>query len=91
MNETGQHADYVLPATTFLERSDVPVAFLPFFVKPFIQLTDAVVAPRGEARPGVARSSTTCVGGWASRRTACRRCAGSRGSASGSHPIGCST
>ena len=50
VNETAQHADYVLPATTFLERSDVPVAFLPFFVKPFIQWTDAVVAPRGEAR-----------------------------------------
>ncbi|HEX8121299.1 MAG TPA: molybdopterin-dependent oxidoreductase [Solirubrobacteraceae bacterium] len=51
VNETGRHADYVLPATTFLERADVPVAFLPFFVKPFIQWTDAVVAPRGEARP----------------------------------------
>ncbi|HEV2813837.1 MAG TPA: molybdopterin-dependent oxidoreductase [Solirubrobacteraceae bacterium] len=50
VNETGRHADYVLPATTFLEREDVPVAFLPFFVKPFIQWTDAVVAPRGEAR-----------------------------------------
>jgi formate dehydrogenase len=51
VNETGRHADYVLPATTFLERSDVPVAFLPFFVRPFIQWTDAVVEPRGEARP----------------------------------------
>ncbi len=51
VNETGRHADYVLPATTFLEREDVPVAFLPFFVRPFIQWTDAVVAPRGEARP----------------------------------------
>ena len=51
VNETAQHADYVLPATTFLERADVPVAFMPFFVKPFAQWTDAVVAPRGEARP----------------------------------------
>jgi anaerobic selenocysteine-containing dehydrogenase len=51
VNETGRHADYVLPATTFLERADVPVAFMPFFVKPFAQWTDAVVAPRGEARP----------------------------------------
>jgi formate dehydrogenase len=50
VNETAQHADYVLPATTFLEREDVPVAFLPFFVKPFIQWTGAVVEPRGEAR-----------------------------------------
>ena len=50
VNETGRHADYVLPATTFLERGDAPVAFMPFFVKPFAQWTDPVVAPRGEAR-----------------------------------------
>ena len=50
VNETGRHADYVLPATTWLEREDVPVAFLPFFVRPFIQWTDRVVPPRGEAR-----------------------------------------
>ncbi|HEX8205104.1 MAG TPA: molybdopterin-dependent oxidoreductase [Solirubrobacteraceae bacterium] len=50
VNETGRHADYVLPATTWLEREDVPVAFMPFFVKPFAQWTDRVVPPRGEAR-----------------------------------------
>src|SRR3954452_20558072 len=50
MNETGRMADYVLPATTWLERDDVPLAFLPFFVRPFIQWTDAVVPPAGEAR-----------------------------------------
>src|SRR4051794_32526458 len=50
MNETGRHADYLLPATTWLERDDVPLAFLPFFVRPFIQWTDAVVQPAGEAR-----------------------------------------
>src|SRR3954447_16469809 len=50
MNETGRQADYVLPATTWLERDDVPLAFLPFFVRPFIQWTDAVVPPAGEAR-----------------------------------------
>ena len=50
VNETGRRADYVLPATTWLERADVPVAFMPFFVKPFIQHTDSVVEPRGEAR-----------------------------------------
>jgi formate dehydrogenase len=50
MNETGRQADYVLPATTWLERDDVPLAFLPFFVRPFIQWTDAVVEPSGEAR-----------------------------------------
>ena len=26
VNETNRHADYVLPATTLLEREDVPVA-----------------------------------------------------------------
>jgi anaerobic selenocysteine-containing dehydrogenase len=50
VNETNRHADYVLPATTFLEREDVPVAFLGFFSTPFIQVTDPVVEPAGEAR-----------------------------------------
>jgi anaerobic selenocysteine-containing dehydrogenase len=50
VNETNRHADYVLPATTFLEREDVPVAFLGFFSTPFIQVTDPVVDPAGEAR-----------------------------------------
>jgi anaerobic selenocysteine-containing dehydrogenase len=49
-NETARHADYVLPATTWLEREDLPVAFQQFFYRPFIQHTDAVVPPRGEAR-----------------------------------------
>jgi anaerobic selenocysteine-containing dehydrogenase len=50
VNETNRHADYVLPATTFLEREDVPVAFLGLFNTPFIQVTKAVVPPAGEAR-----------------------------------------
>jgi anaerobic selenocysteine-containing dehydrogenase len=50
VNETNRHADYVLPGTTFLERDDVPVAFMGFFSTPFIQVTEAVVPPRGEAR-----------------------------------------
>jgi formate dehydrogenase len=50
VSDTSRHADYVLPATTFLEREDVPVAFLGFFSTPFIQVTEAVVPPRGEAR-----------------------------------------
>src|SRR5215213_4483291 len=49
VNETGRQADFVLPATTWLERDDVPLAFLPFFVRPFVQWTDAVVEPAGEA------------------------------------------
>jgi formate dehydrogenase len=39
-----------LPATTFLEREDVPVALMGFFSTPFMQVTKAVVPPRGEAR-----------------------------------------
>src|SRR4051794_34970271 len=50
VNETNRHADYVLPTTTFLERDDTPVAFLGFYTTPFIQHSDAVVAPAGEAR-----------------------------------------
>src|SRR3954449_3938471 len=50
VNEPGRHAAFVLPATTWLEREDVPVAFLPFFIRPFVQWTDAVVDPPGEAR-----------------------------------------
>ncbi len=51
VNETNRDADYILPATTFLERDDIPLASLSFHTTPFIQHTDAVVAPAGEARP----------------------------------------
>lgn len=50
VTETNKHADYVLPATTFLEREDLPAALLGFYVQPFVQWTEAVVEPRGEAR-----------------------------------------
>jgi formate dehydrogenase len=50
LNETHRHADYVLPATTFYERDDLPLPLSEIQVTPFIQWTDAVVAPRGEAR-----------------------------------------
>src|SRR3954466_6542005 len=50
VNETNRHADYVLPATTFLEREDLPLAFFAFHTTPFAQWTDAVVEPAGEAR-----------------------------------------
>ena len=50
VNETNRHADYVLPTTTFLERDDTPVAFLGFYTTPFVQHSDAVVPPPGEAR-----------------------------------------
>jgi anaerobic selenocysteine-containing dehydrogenase len=50
VTETNREADFVLPATTFLEREDFPLPFLPLFVTPFIQWTDPVVEPAGEAR-----------------------------------------
>jgi anaerobic selenocysteine-containing dehydrogenase len=50
VNETHRHADYVLPATTFYERDDVPLPLAEIQLTPFIQWTEAVVAPRGEAR-----------------------------------------
>jgi formate dehydrogenase len=50
VTETSKHADYVLPATTFLEREDLPLPFLSLFTTPFIQMTEAVIEPRGEAR-----------------------------------------
>jgi formate dehydrogenase len=50
VTDTGRHADYILPATTFLEREDFPSAFLTFHTTPFVQWTDAVLRPRGEAR-----------------------------------------
>jgi anaerobic selenocysteine-containing dehydrogenase len=50
VNETNRHADYVLPATTFLEREDVPVALLGFFSTPFIQVTEPIVRRAGESR-----------------------------------------
>jgi anaerobic selenocysteine-containing dehydrogenase len=50
VNETNRHADYVLPTTTMYEREDVGVALLSFFNTPFVQATEAVVEPAGEAR-----------------------------------------
>ena len=50
VNDTNRHADYVLPATTFLEREDFPLPFLGLYTTPFIQMTEAVVTPYGEAR-----------------------------------------
>lgn len=49
-NETHRHADYLLPAASFYERDDLPIPLMDFSLTPFAQWTDAVVAPRGEAR-----------------------------------------
>ncbi len=51
VNETNRHADYVLPATTFLEREDVPVAFLGFFsARRSSRSRSRWCEPAGEAR-----------------------------------------
>jgi formate dehydrogenase len=50
VNETNRHADYVLPATTWLEREDVPFAIVASSPWPHVQHTAAVLEPAGEAR-----------------------------------------
>ncbi|MCG7609139.1 molybdopterin-dependent oxidoreductase [Mycobacterium sp. CnD-18-1] len=50
VNETTAHCDYVLPVTTMYERDDFAVTFQMFQATPFRQATDALVAPRGQAR-----------------------------------------
>jgi formate dehydrogenase len=50
VTDTSRHCDFVLPATTMYEREDFPLPFLALFSTPFIQMTEPVVAPRGEAR-----------------------------------------
>ncbi len=50
VNDTNRYADYILPATTWLEREDFPIAVASAAPTPFVQLTEAVVPPRGEAR-----------------------------------------
>ncbi len=50
VTETTRHAHYILPATTFLEREDIPLLFLGHMVRPYAQYVPAVIPPRGEAR-----------------------------------------
>jgi anaerobic selenocysteine-containing dehydrogenase len=47
-NETGNHAHYVLPATSFLERDDMPLGIHGFQPAPYLQYTERVVEPDGE-------------------------------------------
>lgn len=51
VNDTNKHADYVLPATTWLEREDYPIGIASASPTPFLQSTEAVVPAYGEARP----------------------------------------
>ena len=50
VNETNRFADYVLPATSFLERPDMNELWGANAPRPWIQYTDAVLPPQGEAR-----------------------------------------
>ena len=49
-NATGELADYVLPTTEWLERADLNVLMNGIQLQPYVQYTDAVVAPRAERR-----------------------------------------
>lgn len=48
-NDTTDYADYILPATTFLEHTDIQGAYGHYFV----QLSKQAIEPPGEARPNV--------------------------------------
>lgn len=47
---TGDHADWLLPATDMFERPDINITGLGLQYEPWIQWTDAVVEPRHERR-----------------------------------------
>jgi molybdopterin guanine dinucleotide-containing S/N-oxide reductase-like protein len=48
-NDTTDYADYILPATTFLEHTDMQGAYGHYFV----QLSEQAIEPLGESRPNV--------------------------------------
>lgn len=48
--ESNRYADYILPVPTYFERDDYPMAGLGSMIRPFVQVTDAVIPPVGEAR-----------------------------------------
>jgi formate dehydrogenase len=50
VTETAAHADYILPCTTFLERSDLEVNFAMMRLRPFIQATSEVLERAGDVR-----------------------------------------
>lgn len=51
MNETNRYADYILPCTTMYEREDLPMQFLDRFIRPSLQVTEAITEAPGECRP----------------------------------------
>lgn len=50
INETNQYADYILPATTLLERDDIPFLWGGLMPKPALHYSPAVIQPMGEAK-----------------------------------------
>jgi anaerobic selenocysteine-containing dehydrogenase len=50
-NATGELAHYLLPSTDMFERADVNITGLGMQYRPYVQYTDAVVAPRDERKP----------------------------------------
>ena len=50
ITETNQYADYILPATSFFERADVPVFSITTMPRPALHWTPAVIEPLGECR-----------------------------------------
>ncbi len=48
---TSMHADYLLPATDWLERPDINSVSVGFQPQPYVQMTDAVVKPKFERKP----------------------------------------
>jgi len=49
-NATGEMADYILPATDWLEREDINLTGLGFQVQPYVQYTPAIAPALGERR-----------------------------------------
>lgn len=50
LTETNRYAHYILPATTFIERDDMQMHFMPHMVRPHLQYARGVIEPLGEAR-----------------------------------------
>jgi len=50
-SSTSNHADFILPATDWLERADINAVSLGFQPEPYVQFTEAVVPPKFERKP----------------------------------------
>lgn len=50
VNDSARDADYILPAPTFLERSDIPITFSAHMPIPWLQATRPVLAPPPDVR-----------------------------------------